>query len=168
VDSQVINNVGAGVLSSTIALELIKGLPAALVALIVAYIAWRQYRLAAAKLKLDLFDKRYEVFEQTWSILSMVIQKGINQPATVFGTPFNNFTAKVRFLFGKDVSDYVSEAQGKWVDLWEIECSTQANGGVVQPGDAAKRAVLMKWFHHEANHGVKDVFGRYLNFEKWK
>ena len=53
--------------SSSIAFELLKGLPAAFVALVIggvaAGVAWRQMRIAQAKLKLDLFDKRYRLYE---------------------------------------------------------------------------------------------------------
>lgn len=62
-------------------LELVKGVPTVLVTLLIGviatYIAWRQCkvakeqrRIAHAKLNLDLFQRRYEIFELTWAMLS--------------------------------------------------------------------------------------------------
>lgn len=52
-------------MSGSFYFELLKGVPAAFVALIVGLIApgiaHRQYHIARAKLKLDLFDKRYAI-----------------------------------------------------------------------------------------------------------
>jgi hypothetical protein len=45
--------------------ELLKGIPSVFVTLVIggiaAYIAYRQYKISHAKLKLDLFEKRYEI-----------------------------------------------------------------------------------------------------------
>ena len=54
--------------------DLMKGLPAAFVTLVIgliaAGIAYRQYRIARAKFKLDLFEKRHAVFLETWAFIS--------------------------------------------------------------------------------------------------
>jgi hypothetical protein len=64
----------------SICFEMVKGLPAAFVALVIgaiaAGIAWRQYQVAKARLKLDLFDKRHPIYQQTWEILSEVVING--------------------------------------------------------------------------------------------
>ncbi len=60
--------------------DLIKGLPAAFVAFVIgaiaARIAYNQYLVAKAKLSLDLFEKRFPIFQKVWEIVSDVGFKG--------------------------------------------------------------------------------------------
>lgn len=155
----------------TLCFELVKGMPAAFVALVIgliaASIAYRQYRVAHAKLKLDLFDKRYTIFLDTWTILSSVVSSGV-QATGGLTTPFNNLIPQAAFLFGSDIENYLTTAVRKWADLWALQVRTQGNGNVVQPQDIAERAGLERWFIDEATQGAKARFGKYLNFEKWR
>jgi hypothetical protein len=96
-------------IQGTICFEWMKGVPAAFVTFIIGCIAARiiynQFRVAQAKLKLDLFDKRYDVFHKTWLIMSGVVHKGTRDAQYGLGTPFNNFLPQAKFLFGKDIND---------------------------------------------------------------
>ena len=59
-----------------VCIALIQGIPAALVTLTVGIvgglIAYHQSAVAQAKLKLDLFEKRYPIFQETWKNMSEV------------------------------------------------------------------------------------------------
>jgi hypothetical protein len=149
--------------------ELLKGVPAGIAALVVgsiaAGIAYRQYRVTEAKLKLDLFDKRYAIFLETWTILSEVVMKGTREKQWGLATPFNNFMPQASFLFGPDIADYLSTASKKWTELWAFEGDGLPN---LTPAQIAQSAELKMWFHHEASVGCKELFGQYLNFERWK
>jgi len=46
-----------------------------IVGLAVAIIAWQQWRVAKDKLRLDLFDRRYKVFEATRTFLTLTVKK---------------------------------------------------------------------------------------------
>lgn len=151
--------------------DLMKGAPTAIVALVIglvaASIAYRQYRVARAKLKLDLFDKRYDIFLDTWTILSGVVSNGV-QPTGGLSTPFNNLIPKAAFLFGPDVEEYLTKAVGQWSLLWAIRARTQGNANIVQAADIQKLAELNRWFFEEATSGAKRLFGEYLDFRQWK
>jgi hypothetical protein len=58
----------------SICFEMLKGVPAAVVTLIIGGIAgavtWRQYKVAQAKLKLDLFERRFKIFQLTCNAAS--------------------------------------------------------------------------------------------------
>jgi hypothetical protein len=62
---------------------LVQSIPAALITLSIGIAGWfiarRQAAVAAAKLKLDLFDKRYPIFLETWQIMSEVTLKGTRE-----------------------------------------------------------------------------------------
>jgi hypothetical protein len=153
----------------SIGFELLKGVPTALVALVVgliaAGIAYRQYHVARAKLKFDLFDKRYAIFLETWTILSETATQGTRQKSYGLGNPFSNFMPQAAFLFGNDVDRYLHGAVDRWTELWGIEGDTEPSA---LAANAARRAELKRWFHNEASEGAKEVFGRYLNFENWR
>ena len=90
--------------------EWLKTVPTTIVAFAVAAIAIEQWRVAKAKLKLDLFDKRYAIFLDTWKIMSEVITKGPRSQNYGLGNPFSNFIPQARFLFGKDIESYLQLA----------------------------------------------------------
>ncbi len=145
---------------------LLPGLPAAIVALIVAVIAYQQYRVAKAKLKLDLFDKRFAIFQQTWEILSEAAIRGTREKNWGLATPFNNFLPQARFLFGKKVAAYLDLAFHNWNELHGLEGEREDSASAA--AHAARVSELKGWFHEQADKGCKDMFGKFLNFERWK
>jgi hypothetical protein len=146
-----------------------KGLPAAFVALVIggvaAYIAWRQYKAAHAKIKLDLFDKRYAIFEAAWAFLSEPIQSELQGGPR---SPFTNMIPRAGFLFGSEVEAYLNEALTNWTELWAIREKAKARGNVIAPEDVTRNTELLNWFHTEASQGLKKVCAPYLDFQNWK
>jgi len=157
---------------SPIWLELAKGIPAGIVALVIAIGGWviahRQYLVARAKLNLDLFEKRYEVFELVWGYLSEPIRTGPPAPGSADAAAFTNMLPKAEFLFGKEVADYLREIHLKAVELYMLQERTRQNNDVVQVADVAAQLVLQQWFLAEASDGVRAKFGPFLDFEKWR
>lgn len=56
-------------------LEIVKTAPTVALATAAVIIAWQQYRLAKAKLNLDLFDRRFAVFKAANTIVKCIINK---------------------------------------------------------------------------------------------
>jgi hypothetical protein len=148
--------------------DLLKGLPTGIVALIVAVISWRQYLVARAKLKLDLFDKRYAIFQQTWEILSEVVTRGTREKAYGLATPFNNFLPQARFLFGKKIADYLYRASSNWTELYGLEGERVDVAGDARQRNIARAHELKVWFLKEATDGCRQMFDEYLDFDRWK
>src|ERR1700722_6291590 len=105
--------------------ELIKGIPAVIVTLVIGgiatYIAWRQKEISGqqkeisqARLKLDLFDKRNVVFTEAWTFFSETLSLDANSPAL---HPFTNHLPQAGFLFGPEIADYLSDASTKRAEL---------------------------------------------------
>ncbi|KWA37462.1 hypothetical protein WL27_17510 [Burkholderia multivorans] len=155
----------------TVCFELVKGVPTALVALLVggvaASIAWRQYRVARAKLNLDLFEKRYELFKIVWEYLSGVVVDGTPAIISPEKLALVNLIPKIEFLFGKSVAEYVNIIHAKATELWLIDQHTKQNGSVMRPEHIQRHVDLLEWFSHEAMTGARQRFGGYLNFEEW-
>ena len=150
-------------------IDLLKVLLPALIALagvaITAVIAYRQYLVARAKLNLDLFEQRLQIFDATWSFLSSPFISGIQNLTDI---NFTNMIPKASFLFGPEIELYMREASKKVTELRIIEVRTTNSNNIVPPELIERRLDLEKWFLKEASEGVKRVFGPYLEFQKWK
>jgi hypothetical protein len=152
----------------SICFEMAKGVPAAVVTFVIGCIAARitynQFAVAKAKLKLDLFEKRYSIFHQTWVILSETVSKGTKGKNYGLSTPFNNYMPEARFLFGPEIETYLREAVKKWIELSGYEAEDDLSS---RAKNAAKASEVRKWFFDEATN-VRDVFAEYLDFKNWK
>ena len=119
--------------------------------------------VALKKLRLDLFDHRYKVFEETWSALSRALQTD----ALYLPTNVNNVLPVARFLFPQELFDYVTEVSTNLSRLYVTTMASRSNGDVV-PGDMVKeRGELMQWFATQASTGCKDRFQPHLDFARW-
>lgn len=82
----------------------------ALAALVVAYLVYRvardQRKLSREKLRLDLFDKRYEVYLIVWEFIEKVLHSRYDESLAF---EFRQKTRQVDFLFKSDVIDYIEE-----------------------------------------------------------
>lgn len=153
-----------------VCVALVQSIPAALITLAIGIAGWfiarHQAAVAEAKLKLDLFEKRYPIFLETWTIMSEVAQKGTREKNYGLGTPFNNFIPQARFLFGKEVEAYLSDAVKKWIDLNAFEAESDDPASAAQ--HAAQKRELKNWFFEQSSTGLKALFAPYLDFEKWR
>jgi len=155
---------------------MMKGVPAAFVTLIIGSIAgaitFRQYQVAKAKLKLDLFDKRYTIFNKAWLAMS----NAATLPATLrlavpkddeLITPFNLLLPEAVFLFGKEIEDYLNELSKHFTQLHR-----GAKYLPISAEDEAQNAALMQasqtYFIEQVRQGAKARFGVYLGFDNWK
>jgi hypothetical protein len=139
------------------------------VAVVATKIQRHQAAVAQAKLKLDLFEKRYAIFLETWQIMSEVGTNGTrgeNAKRYGFGTPFSNFTPQAGFLFGKEVQAYLSDAVDKWIELHGLEGEREDAAARAQ--HAARVRELKEWFFNQAKTGLKDLLGPYLDFGEWR
>ncbi|WP_164977696.1 hypothetical protein [Burkholderia pseudomallei] len=166
-------NMAAMYEAQTLCFELVKGVPAAavvalLVGVVGAFIAWRQYHVARAKLNLDLFEKRYELFSMVWAFASFVVQDGPPSLQAPERIELKNLNPKIEFLFGEDIAKYVREINSRAMDLWAINEATRANNDVMRPEHIEQHHDLMNWFADAAIQGVRKRFGAYLDFEKWR
>ena len=158
--------------------EWIKALGPSLVALVIgviaAHITWTQKEVARsqkevaqAKLKLDLFERRYNIFHQTWVSVSEVVQTGTREQNLGFGTPFNNYRPEAAFLFGKDIEAFIDELVHNWAELHALEAERDGQGPdrmmIIE-----RMRKLRDWFFEQASKGVKDRFAPYLDFANWK
>src|SRR5437867_5529435 len=105
-------------------LDLLEGLKAAtplVIGIALAYIARQQWKTSHNKLKLDLFDRRFAVYEATRSFVG-----GITSDMEVEAGALHSFkhaTAQTPFLFPQPLVDYLAELENKARKLRQIDRS---------------------------------------------
>lgn len=155
--------------SGSISFEWAKSAPTTFVALVIGsiagYIAFHQWRVAKAKLNLDLFEKRYAVFEATWTELSQAMQV---QEVRITNPNFTNLFPKAQFLFGPEIRDYMLEISNKISELWVVQRKTKANNQIVPPDLIGKDVEILTWMSDHAMTECRARFGPYLDFKNWR
>ncbi|GHA69118.1 hypothetical protein GCM10009007_07430 [Formosimonas limnophila] len=94
-----------------------EGVAALIVGLTVAAIAYRQWKTEQNKLKLDLFDRRYRIYEVTRELLKLIDLK-MNSMEHLY--VFWSNTSGAEFLFDSDIESYLKEVEDKALKLIEI------------------------------------------------
>jgi hypothetical protein len=152
--------------------ELAKGLPAAIVALGIglaaAAIAWRQARIAGAKLKLDLFEKRIKLYIELRDFLAYSSGEGIESTDLTHLGQIHSATTSAHFLFGDEIGRRFEEARMQAISLRQAMRALQRTDPA-DPGRSAAEAKvteLLGWFESELK-GLRARFAKYMDFEQW-
>ena len=136
-----------------------------IVGIVAGYIAYHHWRVAKAKLNLDLFEKRYAIFEATWTELSKAVQQGAPH---ISNSAFTNLFPKAEFLFGPEIREYMSEVSNRVTELWTIEQKVKANSQIMPADVIGRDAELLTWFSKHAMTECRARFGPYLDFKSWR
>ncbi|WP_019531421.1 hypothetical protein [Dasania marina] len=117
-----------------------------------SYIAVQQYRTNRRKLQIDLFDKRYAVYDAIRNYIIVVIQG--NQKDLALQQAFSAGTVGAEFLFNKEIKEYINQLWSKSVDLmeWSEDEHTSTH--------ASERAAHKKWFGAQ----LKEIDNRFMEF----
>jgi len=81
----------------------------------VVVIAALQWRIADNKLRLDLFDRRYKVYDVTRKFLATILREANFTNSQLF--EFYAGTSDAEFLFGADVTEHLEKIRKRAVHL---------------------------------------------------
>ncbi len=139
---------------------------ATLIAIMVAWTGYQQYKLAKDKFKLDLFEKRFAVYKGIQRFLTIIRQKPYFDDGQLF--EFRRDTQNATFLFGSEITKYINMIDSKALKMRSIVCQ-------YQPLPVGKdRSILVKNQDQLLTELIdelprlREVFAPYLRFEKWK
>jgi len=136
------------------------------IAAVVAYVSWNQYRIARNKLRLDLFDKRYKVFEGARTLLAFVVREGALPMPEL--QRYWIATTDRKFLFGSEVLEYLESLDKHASAFHTYNLVMQHDSGA----DAEARAEAIEIDHREMGWlsdellkgGLQAKFAPYLQF----
>ena len=135
------------------------------IAIVTTYIAIQQYRANKIRLRHDLYDRRLLLYNSVAEFISHVVQAGAPDRTKLI--LLLRKTRESYFLFGKDVSDYITDLYKKGVDLEFYEKQLhQANlpVGGERTGIANQQAELLKWFSSQFDV-IQAMFAKTLSLQ---
>jgi hypothetical protein len=148
--------------------DILKGLPAAFVALVIgmiaAAIAARQYLVARAKLNLDLFQRRYALYEGLRMFLSSHFTE---MSGTKADMRFLNSVHEAYFLFGPEIGGYmerIADETGEYLSAQLALIETQ------HPEEKAMLETAVQGYKMHFSQELAELrtrFGKYMDFAEW-
>ncbi len=134
-----------------------------LIAGIATYIAYQQWRTNAQKLKLDLFDRRYRIFEEIGRLLSIVYPRGTVELSDI--AAFNTRTVEAKFLFGAEIERYLREISDYARDVEILNFQIGDPLGAERIKNIEEKRKAMEWLKAQTD-GSAEKFKPYLDFTK--
>ena len=115
------------------------------VAILGALIAFRQWKLAQNKLKLDLFDRRFKVYEAARKFLSSIVTNGEITDEALH--KFMYGTREAEWVLSQAVADYIDkQLYPKAIDLQCLASELVGLGvGEERSTNVRNQAELKKW-----------------------
>lgn len=134
------------------------------VAILGFFIAYRQWRLAQNKLKLDFFDRRFSVFEAARSLITSILTSGTAKDEELLKFLFA--TREAKWLLDASVAEYLNEQlYSKAIDLQTLAAELEGVPvGEERTKNVRAQANLKRWFatQHEA---LDEKFSPYLQLQ---
>jgi hypothetical protein len=116
-------------------------------------IAWLQWRTNHHRLKFERFDHRFRRFEATRKFIqALILNPTVDESDRL---KFLSETAGSRFLFNRDISEYLTQIHDKAVDLKTLDEELKSD-----PTKAKDRGEFKKWFIAE----LKSLENRFARF----
>lgn len=137
-----------------------------MLAAIVAWTGYQQHKLAKERLKLDLFEKRYAIYNSVQNYLSKIVHDNLNVDAKD-SLRLIAETQAAAFLFGKEIPKFIQALVQKSVQLQ----NTTRQYEKFAAGDERDKLIdaeekLFLEFNEELN-SLRSVFAPYLRFGAW-
>ena len=137
-----------------------------IIGIAIVVVAWQQRQIARHKLRLDLFDRRYKVYEATRKFLSIILRDARFDQDQLF--EFYAGTSDAEFLFDSAVVAYLEQLRKR-----ALHMSTAQKVYERMPvGDERSRHVQaehddLSWLTDQLT-GMSKVFSPYLAFSHVK
>ena len=133
------------------------------IAVITVYIAYQQYRTNRTKLTLDLYEKRFSVFQTVSNFIGVIVTR--QQPTADDVIQLDRAKLNSFFLFGKEVPRYIQTLRDKAESMTLLNSRTkeiaQLGGGELLEQARRSQNEVIAWFE-EQNEKCLNVFGKYI------
>jgi hypothetical protein len=147
--------------------EYLKAVGPTIIAAIVVYIAYQQWRVNQANLREKLFERRFEVFKDTQEFLIAIIRQATFTDDDPIN--FQNAPQVARFLFGKKLADYLQEIKSRALDmrLYTDQFQDSDVDGEERNNLVEKKYIELNWLSAQLDV-IFDKFEPYLGFKDHK
>jgi len=132
---------------------------------VLAVIAFLQFKVAHDKLRLELFDKRYKVYDATRRFLSVILRDATFKDSDLF--EFYAGTSDAGFLFDTEVSEYLKQIRERALDMRLKHTLYQSKHGEERTRMIDIEHEHLIWLTDQLTAMAK-VFAPYLSYAKVK
>ncbi len=134
------------------------------IAILGSFIAFQQWRTNRARLKNELFDRRYEQFSAVMNFLGSIITFG--KCKIEEQQKFLAGTRGMRFIFDEEISTYIDENIWKLaIELEQLDAELEGVPvGEERTKNAKRQAEIKKQLYAELS-GLNDRFAPYLQLK---
>lgn len=143
--------------------QLLIALMTPMIAILATWIAYQQLRIHKYRGRLDLYEKRFNVFLAVREFLKTAAFN--RRPPIEALDQFNMNTAEAPFLFDGDVNKYLHTLQNTYLAIWNIS-EQQAEEGFSDPQEEGeyikRRRELRSSMRHQLSE-AKNIFLKYLD-----
>jgi len=130
----------------------------------VTLIAWQQWRVADDKLRLDLFERRYKIYDATMRFVANIVSKATFEDADL--VEFYRQTSDAVFFFRSDVVEYLDVIRDRAVKTRSLAHQFRdLPVGDYRTALVEKESAELMWLSNQLPL-IKDVFLPYLSFDK--
>lgn len=143
-----------------------------IVAILGFYIAYRQWLTAQNKLKLDLFDRRFKIYDATLNLIGSI--KKLDKAYQGEIRQYSIAQQEAKWLLNEEISNYLKEIYDKALEFQtlsnEIEGITnqQKIEGIVDDQERTKKikkqGELVTWFYAQ-NKEIDKKFSKFLTLQ---
>jgi hypothetical protein len=149
-------------------LQVLQGLLTPVIGLIALYIAWQQHRTETLKLKIDTYERKVKVYQETHKYISIVFRDCKPKLPELFA--FSAATAEADFLFPPIIRTYLDEIFTRAYSLYTANMEYRNCDQEQPPGyDHMKVCKTLKentdWFMEQVK-AAKEVFKPSLDLSK--
>jgi hypothetical protein len=135
-----------------------------MLAVITVIIIILQYRLAKYFWRLDLFEKRYSIYNSSIEFISKIVSNAKITNDELFS--FLRNTRDRDFLFADDIKKYLNELYSRALELYSLENKLKSEPvGEQRNSDCDEESELLKWFSSQYDI-ARIKFGKYLSIKK--
>jgi hypothetical protein len=146
-------------------IEIFSGLLTPTIAIIAVYIAYQQLKTNRDRVRLNLYDKRFKVFRGLMDLLAHIMREGNVTDEALY--KFNADTNEARFIFDKEIPDYLQTIYEKAVDIQTKNSELhEPNPQEEKRAQLAREvAEIKKWMYRQFKVS-REMFGKYLKFKE--
>lgn len=123
--------------------QVLSALLTPLIAVLAAYIAWQQWRTNHLRLRHELFDRRYALYERIAAFMAEIIARG--KVPTNAETQFLRDTKVTIFLFDKETQQFTEQIYHKAVKLHALEMMLENLQGEDRVDNVEKQREIKDW-----------------------
>src|SRR4030042_2233781 len=143
-------------------IDILSALLTPTIAILGIYIAYQQWRTNKNRLKLELFEKRYEIFSSIKKFIANILSSGLVEQGA--GIQFLRDTKSVVFLFDENIAKLTTEMYKMANKLHALEKTEKTHIGEKLEKNLDKQDEIKEWFQQQLTN-IDVVFKKYLKIE---